>query len=116
MVQLMPLIQENPIHPVPVEVTGQRLDPLFHAVEIIVMAEARLHTDSLLARLLMIYFPRMEIENCGALLQLVQPFEKPSRNRIGPKPEIAAASRGNVLLNRRIVVIGNSSNPSLPRG
>src|SRR5690348_14747330 len=61
------------------------------------MAEARLHTDSLLPRPLLIYFPGMEIEDCGAPLQSVQPFQKPSRNRIGPKPEIAAAPSRNVL-------------------
>ncbi len=58
MIQLMRLIQENPIHAIPVEVTRQRLDPLFHTVEIIIVAEARLHTDSLLARLLDDLFPR----------------------------------------------------------
>ena len=112
----MLLIQENPIHPIPVEITGQGLDPLFHAVEIMIMAEARFHTDSLLARLMMIYFPGMEIEDRGAFLQLVQPFQKPSRKRIGPKPEVAAAPAGMFCLNRRTVVIGNSSNPLLPRG
>ena len=92
------LIEENPIHPVPVEVTGEGLDPLFHAVEIIIVAEARLHTDGFLARLLVIYFPGMKIKNRRALLQLVQPFEKPPvGNRIGPKPEVTSASRGNVL-------------------
>src|SRR5437879_13412727 len=96
----MPKIYTLSLHdalPISVEVTGQGLDPLFHAVEIIIMAEARLHTDSLLPRLLMIYFPGMEIEDCGAPLQSVQPFQKPSRNRIGPKPEIAAAPSRNVL-------------------
>ena len=56
------------------EVTGQGPDSLFHTMEIVIMAEACFHADTLLARLLMIYLPRMEIKDCRAMLQMIQPL------------------------------------------
>ena len=72
--QLMRLIQEYSIHAIPLEVAGQGLDPFFHAMQIVIVPEPRFYADTLLPRLLVIYFPRVEIKDGGAALQSVQPL------------------------------------------
>ena len=62
------LFQKNPIDAIPTEVPGQGLDTLLHTMEIVIVTEARFHVDALLARLLMVYLPRMEIKDCRAVL------------------------------------------------
>jgi hypothetical protein len=53
-------------------------------MEVVIVAKARFHADPLLARLLMVYFPWMEIEDCRALLEMIQPPQKPAGDRVRP--------------------------------
>lgn len=75
--QLIRLTQENPIHAIPLEIAGEGFDTIFHSMEIIIMAKAGFHTDTLLARLLMIYLPRVEIKDRGLALDVIQSLQEP---------------------------------------
>jgi hypothetical protein len=56
------LVQENAVHPVPGEVARQGFDAAFHAVDVDVVAEARLGVEAFRARLARVDFPRVEVE------------------------------------------------------
>jgi hypothetical protein len=59
------LVQENAVHAVPGEVARQGFDAPFHAVDVDVVAEARLGVQAFRARLAGCRFPRVEVEQAG---------------------------------------------------
>ena len=78
------LFQKYPVHAVPFEITGECSHPIFHAMKVIVMTKTCFHDHTLLAQLLMIDLPGMEIKDGRTFFKPVQSLQKPSRNRIRP--------------------------------
>ena len=56
-------IQEDVVHSTPLEILEQAIQPLLHAVDVHVVAKARLAVDSTDTRLVTVYFPRVKVED-----------------------------------------------------
>src|SRR5882672_8457821 len=90
--------QEQPVHPVPLEVAEQRPDPALHCGEVDVVPEAGLQADAALARLPGVDLPGMKIENARLAVDGIHALQAPARHAVRQQPEIAAAASRQVAI------------------
>ena len=72
------LIKEHMIHTVPAEFPHEPAQTLFHHRQIGVMTDSRFQADAVLARLIRIDFPRVEIKDTGLVIMLIDPAHRPA--------------------------------------
>ena len=85
-------VEKHLVHSVPAMILEKSLQIPFHAPQVEVMAEPRLETDVLHARLPGIEFPGMEIKHATLVLGLVQSAYRPAEVTIRCKAKIATAA------------------------